>query len=361
MVVAVTAETARALRTHQKGGVAATAFYLGQVTVPVVGVVGGRVSFTGDGEVQGSGTVTVAGEGPSLVPRSKSDPLAVYGQELSLRRTVLVGDGVVEVPLGRFRITEVTDTVERRRGDVVTGWEATLKVQDRFEQIKADDFLSVDSPPANATTWSELRRLSPIPVQESLPGVTVPRSVVYDSRLGAVRELAGLMGGTPHLTREGALTVRPADAWATETVFRFDILGVISWSEGMTNDFFNQVQVKSSSDNDLVAYRQITDLADPLAVSRAGGRTYKYSSPVLTSQEAVEAAADTVLRRVSQKRSRPVSVVCGPEALLLELGDFGRISDPVSGRWATGEVFRIDVPLDPTEGVGVQLIVAEES
>jgi hypothetical protein len=361
-VLAVDDIVSDALKTHQVGGVRATAFYGGAVTVPVLHVASGSVGFKADGEVQGSGSCTIVGQGPtSLVPRIKTDPLAVYGQELSIRRTILIGGTEYELPLGRFRITEVTGSSEHFRDGHVTDWSVDLRLDDRFEQIKADDFLAVEAPQPGADTWDEIRRLSPIPVQESLPAASVPAGTVYDSRLEALTILCDRMGGLPHLTREGVLTARLKDAWLTASTPVFDIQGVIDWHDGMKNDFYNQVQAKSSSQNELVAYRQITDPANPLAVSRAGGRTYRYSAPTLDSQAAVNAAAETVLRRVSTKRSRPVTVTAGPEALLLELGDYGKVTDTRTGRWAVGEVFSLDVDLDPTSGVGVQLIVAEES
>lgn len=351
-----------ALRTHQVGGVWATAFYLGEVTIPRLSVASGSISFSGDAEVQGSGSLRAVGQAPSRVPNAKTDPLAVYGQELSIRRTVMVGDQEYEIPLGRFRITEVPQSNIDSRDGVVIDWWADLKYSDRFEQIQADDFLTVETPRPGANTWDEIRRLSPIPVQESLPAVSVPPSTVYDSRLASIAALCDLMGGLPHLTREGVLTARAKDVWLTATTPVFDIEGVIAWNESMKNDFYNQVSVRSASNTELApVYRQITDESDPLAVSRAGGRTYKYSSPVLDTKTALSNAADTVLRRVSTKRSRPVKVLAGPEALLLELGDYGKVTDTRTGRWALGEVFGLTVDLDPTAGVGVDLIVAEES
>jgi len=359
-MLSVDDDTLSALRTHQVGGSRAAAFYLGALTTEV-DLSSGSFTLNGNAEVQATGSVVVAGGGSSLVPRAKTDPLATYGQELAVWRTVNVGRDVREIQLGRFRITGAPESQEFRRGDVVTGWSVSLDLDDRFEQIKADDFLNAEGPVAGNTVYDELRRLSPIPVQESLPDQPVPPSTVYDNRLGAITTLCGLLGGDPHLTREGVLTARVKDAWLTATVPVFDIAGVITWREGMSNDYYNQVQVRSSSNNDLVAFAMIKDESDPLAVSRAGGRTFRHESPIYATQSAVNTAAKTILARVSTQRSRVVDVVCGPEALLLDLGDFGWMRDPRQGRAVLGEVSSLAYPLDPTAGVSVSLIVAEES
>lgn len=352
-----------ALRTHHEPGVRAAAFYGGALVADVGVLPSGSLTFNGDAEVQGAGSVVAAGNAPSLVPHSKGDPLATYGQELALWRTVTAGGVSWEIPLGRYRITDSGGAVENfddyGATRVLRSWQVSLKVADRFEVIRADDFLEATGPVAGNTAWDEIRRLSPVPVQISLPDAAVPPATVYDNRLGAIRTLSGLMGGVPHMTREGVLTVRPKDAWMISTVPVFDIKGVIEWDESMSNDFHNQVQVTSSNNNDLVAVARITDLANPLAVGRAGGRTFKHSSPVYTTQAAVDAAAQTILARVSTRRSRVVNVVCGPEAVLLELGDFGWVRDPRTGRAALGEVAALDVPLSGMEGVKVTLIVSE--
>lgn len=353
-------ELKAALRTHQTGRVRGAAFYKGQMTTPVGVVQSGSVGFNGDAEIQSSTTVTIVGEAPSLVPRIKTDPLATFGQELGLWRVVESAGQTWEIALGRFRIVEAKDALEYLRGDVVLSYQVSLSLKDRFEQIKADDFLQVVSPLPDATCYSELRRLAPIPVQESLPDMPVPPATVYESRLKAIEALCSLMGGAPSLTREGVLTVRAKDAWLTETVPQFDIQGVIDWQEAMSNDFYNQVQVKSSNNNDLVAFKAIEDVSNPLHPSIAGGRTYKQSSPIYQTQAAVEAAAVTILARVSTRRSRVVDVVCGPEAMLLEVGDFGWFRDPRTKRSALGEVTSMSIPLDPTAGVSVSVIVAEE-
>jgi hypothetical protein len=362
----VSEEVHRALKTHQGGDVHCSAFYMGAMTAPTVRLdTNGSIRFDGAAEVQAQGTVLALGSSGSLVPRFATDPLGTYGQELAIWRTVMIGDQSWDIPLGRYPIQRAYDSDEHHEvygaRSIVTSWKVSLKVNDRFEAMRADDFLQVESPKPGNSVYQELRRICPVPVQESLADRPVPPSTVYDSRLGAITALCAILGGTPHLTREGVLRPRLTDGWLTVTTKAFDIEGVIEWADDMSNDFINQVQVRSSSNNDLVAFRSITDASNPRAVSRAGGRTYKAASPIYETQGAVDAAADTMLARLSSGRSRVIEVVCGPEAILLELGDVGWIRDPRTGRAAMGEVTEMEIPLDPLAGVQVSLIVAEES
>lgn len=343
----------------QVGGVKGVARYQGR-SIDVLVKESGSIQFRAEGEVQSSGSVTAIGVGSSLVPKSKTDPLATFGQELALWRTVRVRTSEWAIPLGVFRITSAGDGFERYRSDQVMDWSVEVSVSDRFKQIRDDDFLSVDAPIAGKTVWSEIRRLSPIPVQQTMGDASVPAATTYETRLGAITTLLALLEAAPHLTREGVLTARPRDAWLTSTVPVFDIEGTISWSDEMTDEFYNQVQVTSSSNKAIVAYARISDNSNPLSVGRAGGRTYKHSSPIYETVAAAQSAANTILARVSSRRSRLVDVECTPEALLLELGDFGWMRDPSQQRAVLGEVSGITIPMSPTAPIRVQMIVAEE-
>lgn len=347
-----------ALRSSQSGGVAAVARYRGESRAINVRPTGG-VTFNSDAVVQASCDVTVFGFGDSLVPRADDAPLAANGQEVALWRTVTVSSETISIPLGVYRITRAGDAFERLRNGIPLDWSVQLTLQDRFEQIAADDFLAVESPVAGNTVWQEIQRLSPIPVEQTLTDAPVPPATVYETRLKTIAVLMEIIGGAPHLTREGVLTARPRDGWLTVTQPAFDLPGVVEWSDEITNDFHNQVQVSNPNDATIVAYAVLDDPWNPRSVQNAGGRTYKHSSPIYTTLAAAQAAAQTILQRVVAQRSSTVEVVCGPEALLLELGDVGWVRDPVRNRAVFGEVAALTVPLDPTQPVPVKIIAAQ--
>lgn len=350
-----------ALRSHQTGVTRGITSYQGtQLPVRLDSV--GQLVFQGSAEIQGAVSgLRASGHGSSLVPKSKIDPLATFGQEIALWRDVKVRGAQWSVPLGVYRLTRAARATEHKRGDVVLDWSVVLDVKDRFKQIQDDDFLAVASPVPGNTVWDEIRRLSPIPVQQALGNTTVPASTIYRSRIDAIATLCDLIGGVPHMTREGVLTARVRDAWLTVTDPVFDIFGVIEWSDEMTDEFYNQVQVTASSDPTIVAYAQLLDDANPLSVGRAGGRTFKQSSTTITTQVEAQAAADLALTRLLSGRSRQVQVTCTPEALLLELGDFGWFRDPVKDTAVLGEVSAMTIPINPTGVIEVTVIASEEA
>jgi hypothetical protein len=119
------------------------------------------------------------------------------------------------------------------------------------------------------------------------------------------------------------------------------------------------VQLKSSiGSNDLVSFKQILDESNPLAVTRPiGGRTYRDTIPLETQAE-LDAAAATVLTRVSTRQAKKVHVTCLPRPDL-DLGDFGMVKDPISGREVVGEVSSMGFSLDPTAPMTLELVAAE--
>lgn len=311
-------------------------------------------------EIQCRGDLRAVGVGDSLVPRSRTDLLAPNGQEVTVTRVVRLKDQEVSIPLGVFRVTGNDGGRRSLRDGHVLDWEVGVTLADRFRMIQRGKIVDPASPPSGATMYSELRRLALFPLQSSLDDVSVPPSMVYEDRMSGVRDLAALVGGKPRLNRQGALIVRPADRWLTETVPDFDIAGTISWDESQSDEFYNYVHAHSP-DGVFSAFAVLDDDTNPLSVGRAGPSTYEHSSPVYTSGESVQVGARTILNRLLNRRSRTVTVEVGAQGLLLDLSDFGWVRDPDQGRAVLGEVSGIRVPHDPTSPIQLSLIVAEEA
>lgn len=347
-----------ALQGTQSGYVKAVVSYQGrQVELRVAS---GSVSVNGDQSVQSSGSCLLSGAGPvSLVPRLETDLLAPFGQEISLFRVLVVGSREWSIPLGTFPITKASGFREWKRDSTVLSWEAKVDFSDRLLSLDRDDFLSVDGPQPSATVWDEVARLSSIPIQRTLDDASVPLATVYQSRIRGIETLLGLIDSDPHMTRAGVLTARRRDRWLTDTEPDFEVDAVIEWAEELSGEFFNQVTVSSSSDPEISAVAVIDDPSDPLSTGRAGGRTYKHSSVIYETAEAAQAGADTTLRRLRSRRSKLVVVTGTPELLLLEPGDFGRFTDPLSGRSILGEVRTLDIPFDPTVPIRVGVLTRD--
>ena len=318
------------------------------------------LTWNGDGSLQAVGGLHVIGHGQSLVPRSPTDLLAPNGQEVSIARVVHLRDQQVTIPLGVFRITYNDGGRRSLREGHVLDWEVSVKLADRFRMIERGKIVDPASPPPGASMYSELQRLSLFPLQRTVTDVSVPLSMVYEDRMSAVHDLAKLAAGKPRITRQGALVVRPADRWLTETVPEFDITGTISWDDSQSDDFINYVSAHSP-DGKFSAFAALEDDSNPRSVGRAGPSTYEHSSPAYTSDAAAQEGAETALRRLLNRRSRVVTVEIGAQGLLLDLSDFGWVRDTDQDRAVLGEVSGIRIPHDPTSPIQASLIVAEEA
>lgn len=320
----------------------------------------GQIRVDGQGEIQASADLVVFGMGDSLVPKARDAFLAPYGQEITLSRIVRFHSDTLTIPLGVYRIVKHDTGRETRRGSVVLDWEVGVSIADRFRALQRGKLIDPKSPPVGATLWSEARRLalSPVQVNPGLPDATLPASMVYDTRLSGVHDIGTAAGAKPRFTRQGALTYKPADRWLTETTPEFDIQGTIGWDETQSDDFYNVVWAHSQN-GDFSAFAQLSDDSDPRSMTRAGPSTYEHSSPLYTSQSEAQAGAETILDRLLNRRSRHVTVEVGAQGLLLELSDFGWVRDPAQKRAVLGEVSGMSIPLDPTQPITLELIVAE--
>jgi len=227
MVLSYPDEVWAALRDHQAGRRVGLATYQGgfvdlDVDTP------GSVSFQASGEIQCDASILVKGYGDSLVPKSKTDFLAPYGQEVTLLHELVVRGQVTQIPLGVFRVTGNSNAVEDVRvvggstlaestsdlvsaGDglweipgtatevttglyavpsgyteavtglyefvssletvagssqkVVLGWSVDVELKDRFRLLQRAKLVTPKSPVVGNSMYEEIRRLALMPVQ----------------------------------------------------------------------------------------------------------------------------------------------------------------------------------------------------
>jgi hypothetical protein len=314
------------------------------------------LTFSSSSQIQGTGTLYVPTEGRSLRPRGKKDPLAAYGQEVSIN--YVVGD-IVNLSLGRFRITDVPSAKETARLNpfVVTGSLVELTLADRFDILQHDSFLS-GTQPQSTSAWSEIQRICPIPVVQSLPDALVPPSLTYQNKFDAVTKLMALLGGVPSLTREGALTAHLANAWTLGLDPVTEIHAVIERDTGMSNSLINCVVVTTSTDANIVGLAQIDDPSDPLCVTGPLGRRVKtVQDPLATTRAAATATAQTYLQQWSTQQTQVVTIKCLPR-WDIELDDVIKVIDPISGEETIGAVTNMQGNLDPTAPMTIQITEA---
>lgn len=376
MVIPLDPDVVAALEQSHGVSMLVQAFYGAAQTVPgpafpnlpdgVPVTADGSITFQSDGQIQANGSVYVARDGgDSLVPVQKTDPLAPFGQEISPIYVVDFGGDVTYIPLGRYRITEVPDAVEFFRRfpalDKVVGWSVQLNIADRFDQIIADEFLTVTAPISGNSTWEEIRRLSPIPIEQgNFADPSLPAGIVYTGRYDGITQLMSNLGCEPALTRQGALTARIKDRWLTADpdVPDFTVDGTIAMSSSLSNDLVNSVIVTNPNNAAIIGIAEITDESNPLAITNPiGRRTYTKSDPLMDTQAKADAAAATILARLSSQLARTATISCLPRPDL-ELGDCGWCVDQISSRRVFGEIKGMTFSMDPTQAMSITLSVA---
>lgn len=339
-------------------------FYNGQPTLTGLSIASqGSLSGRADASIQTSGRIVVkqasqfiAGGGDSLAPSQALDILGTVGQECVVSRQVYLGQEFVgSVPYGRFRITEIP-TIEqtaRRFGSaqLITSALVELVIKDLFEPIDAADFATIEAPRPDATVWSEVRRLSPVPVVQSIANPAVSSATIYDSsRLATITKLLQIAGAVPHMTRQGALTGRLTDPFSSTAVAPIELRGTVqSLSRGMSNDYRNRVVITSTVNgaDQIVAEARVS--TGPLRFNGpAGERVVRRNAGLATTAAAQQALADSILAESLRGRMSTVRVTCVPD-MRIELGDAVTAIDPQTGRVETGMVTGKMDSMNPTE------------
>ncbi|MCY0926221.1 DUF5047 domain-containing protein [Streptomyces sp. H27-H1] len=117
----------QALTSSHRMAVQVDAYYDGELTYENLPIVDGAVTLDRGSKVRRSLALTIGDL--SLLPWDSADPLAVYGQELVVKRGIPLAGGTEWVPLGTFRIDEPSADV--RMGPLtLTGKSAEVAIQD---------------------------------------------------------------------------------------------------------------------------------------------------------------------------------------------------------------------------------------
>jgi hypothetical protein len=300
--------------------------------------VGWQVQWRRDADVPGSGRLSVmysSKQGESMSPKDFTDALAPFGQEVALRMVFLVGDREESVQVGRWQIDDVPSARddEMRLIDrvVSVGSYVDLVVLDALERVQADGFAAPSAPPAGATAWGELRRLTGMAIQRVGADPTVPSTMQYavqdGGRLKAVRELAAAIGGTPYVRADGVLTVLPFaqaqiarrfEYGANSTVF--DLPHAMS-KAGVCNVIVGVFEDDSRNPISVPPARQLTG---PLRVDGPFGVRTKYVTSrdyplAKTATQVADVLAAELARSTTLQTVRiPVETVLDPR---VEIGD----------------------------------------
>lgn len=331
------------------------ALYDGSVIAEDIPLDAGTLEVTADSNVPGRLSLSF----PSLwAPRSVADPLAVYGQRLSIRQVLTVGSEEWTVDLGQYRIQ---------------AWDHAAPSVDvealSLEQLIADyRFNSPYKRPPGATYAGLLKDLCSglLPVDTSaMTDRGTPGGIAEDweeDRMAAVRALQTAWPCDLRVDEDGVLVASPERTVGTPDV---------EWTHGQANAYVSTGgnALRDETYNGVVARGEKAD-GTPVAASAVdddpasptywygpyGRRQRFYESPLITSRAEALSAAQTVLRR-ELRRSAQVTVTAPPDPRI-EMLDTARVTLE-DGLTLIGLVTDIELPLTPLDGAATYTIGVE--
>lgn len=372
----ITANALAALTGSHTPYVRADVWYEGDIVAADIPVVGGQVEGVDDGDaIRKRLSLTVADDAGALIPRSEDAPLAPYGSRINIRAGIQTGREPETVSLGWFRIDtcsvdeawRVYDRVDTVQW-VSSGGDIEVTGPDLAEIIKDSRFLSPQQPAFTASIRDEVFfLLQGLPVQVGQwPGVTdtiIPSTITYtDDRWAAICDLATVMGAVPYMDPYGDLVMRSnADSASVWTVAADPDNGVlVSAPTRLTREgLYNAVRSAGNTVSDqvpIVVWQ--LEGSGPLRWDGPFVRVpYMHTSPLITTAEIAETDARTILARLVNRRSYPLTVECVTN-YWLEVGDTVTVGTPYGD--LDGRISQATWPLVPG-AMTMTVVVPRES
>nr|WP_240981680.1 MULTISPECIES: DUF5047 domain-containing protein [unclassified Streptomyces] len=325
---------------------------------------GGSVTVDRSSAVRRTCTVTLAD--PSLIPRTDTERLSVYGARLRISRGVDFGDGSQElVPLGIFRVDEIG-------GDIDEG-PVTLNGKSLEAAVADDKFRTPWR--ATGTAVSAVTAL----IHRTLPDAAIDSSAAADAAIGprtwdiegdpwqAITEIAAAIGCDVSTDPDGVFVIAPlpdllsvTPVW---TIAAGDGGALVQAERTVTADgVFNGVLARG--ENVEAAAAPVSALVvddDPGSPTYWSGpfghRPTFYSSSTLTTTGACTAAATLKLRAAKAPNSSAnISSLPNPA---LAPGDVIRVVY-ADGTAELHQIASFPVPLDVTGDMTLQTISGKE-
>jgi hypothetical protein len=315
-------------------------WYGGQVIFPDVAVQGWSLQWDQTRQVMGQGTFAVLDPDALLLPWSYDDALSVGGGMIQSK--LICGSSSLD--LGFQRITRSTPAESWRLMESPLGgktWVAgthviQINADDKTTMVATADFLAPETPPAGATVFSELRRITTgiidVIIDNALTDRAVPATVVYkDKRMDTVQQLADAIDAGLRVTGGGQLSVykRPTASTWTVAGGSHDASLIKAQRSAQYSGLYNAV----ISRNVLANGREIQGIA----VQRGGPLDWDgphghvplvHQASFATDQASIDQDAQTQLTTITRRRSStvPFSTLLNPA---IETGDMVTLMLPI--------------------------------
>lgn len=332
--------------------------YANELVTTLDVVVDGSVEFD-DVAVRRSCSLRMVDPTGVLTPASANDLLAPKGTELRLYRGLMV-DGAYEfVPLGVFGIVEPEVTSHG------SGTQIRVKGWDRVDAVRTRRFENAYPIASGTPTWQAISdivtsRLD-VPVRITQTGNTTPE-VVYDALSDpwdAVRKLAAADSLSAYFDQLGTLVVEPYTETPTGIVYEPGTTSLlVDVSRTIKADTTYSGVIVTGEHPESGPVRSVlwdTDTTSPTYyLGPFGKRPYGYASKLIDTQSKADAAAATILPRVTKmKQEITIHTVGHPGH---DIGDVVTVIDSKSRTNGTYVVSGGTIPLRPTESIRLKLV-----
>jgi hypothetical protein len=294
----------------------------------------------------------------TLTPASAKDLLAPKGTELRLYRGLMVDASFEWVPLGVFGIVEPEVSAHS------SGTQIRVKGWDRVDAVRTRRF-DAPYPVASGTpTWQAISNIVTsrltVPVRITQSGNTAPE-VVFDALSDpwdAVRKLATADNLSAYFDQLGTLVVEPYVESPTGITYQPGPLSLlVATTRTIKSDTTYSGVIVTGEHPEAGAIRSVlwdTDSTSPTYyLGPFGKRPYGYSSPLIDTQAKADAAAASLLPKVTKMRQEITITTIGHPGH--DIGDAVTVIDGKSRTNGTYVVAGGTIPLRPTEPIRLKL------
>lgn len=287
-----------------------------------------------NGKVCSSGSGVVVKEstaGESLVPVGTKGVLSPFRARLELVMTIRAGEFVEAISLGMFRVTAIPSAVDfyatHEGKEVVVASRVEVKFSSLDEDVARRGFVFPEQSRTNVSAFGEIRRLSGMPVQETVPDVMMPSLKVWEARRGgrldAVLELGNVLGGSAVVNSRGAWVVVPDAIGSPVATLQLGELGtVLEVSDEIeTASVYNEVvgTFEDVNGQPIYAVARVT-MGDLSVTGPYGTNTLYHSDDKVKTQTQADLVVQSVLAKSIGSQQYDVQVQCHVNPLV-ELGD----------------------------------------
>lgn len=342
----------------------ADSWYDGELIAEDLPIISGSITLDSSRAIHGAGNLVIGSPDGTFVPRGWNAPLAPFGSEIQVRCGLQAAVGSTELfSLGWYRLE--TSKPDEWWGSyphptdpdapplwVCKGVKVTTDASDHMSYVDRYKFLAPEAPASLTSVLTEIRRLArdtvPIADWTGIGDAPIPATISYQSsRLQAIQDLADVLGRVARMDPDGALMLYPKTSTgpAVWTVEVGPNTGkIMNWDRPLTSaGLYNAVVSSGATPEGIPVQGIVVEAGGPLRWGGPFGRVpYLYSSPLITSQAAADADAETRLSRLIRERVVPVVVRTAPNFALL-LDDVVELALPDST--LTGPVSTITWPV----------------